>query len=153
MSSVLIEDYQKLKDAELASALRKRNLIPPFNEEGKLLRNEAIAILKDYDKIQVNQEERVWVVFQESNNPSAGPYVFASINDKNFQAPYNKKVCIPKYFLTECIDKAVTTTYTQVNQSDGSFTTVPHSVPVYPYTIIGPASDEDVIEALDKAKK
>ena len=85
--------------------------------------------------------EKVRVIFHNSGNPSAGPYVFASINEKNFQAPYEQEVVIPKYFLTECIDRARTVVYEQV-QTPGQKIATPKYIPTYPYTILGPAVEE-----------
>lgn len=140
--SVLKVDYKSMKDAELVSACRDAGMLPPLNEEGRVIRAEAIRMLKDKEAADVNTKDRVWVVFHNSNNPSAGPYVFASINDKNFQAPYEKKVCIPKYFLSECIDRALTTQYREVKQQDGSPAYIPVYIPTYPYTLLGPAEPE-----------
>lgn len=144
MDAIKLE-YKSLKDAELVAACRDRGIVPPMNEDGRVIRQEAIRLLKEKDELEAKHDtkERVWVVFHNSGNPSAGPYVFASINEKNFQAPYEKKVCIPKYFLTECIDRAVTEKITKVQQMDGTFADVSTYIPTYPYTILGPASPED----------
>lgn len=134
----IIEDYTKLKDAELIAACRDRAIVPPMNEEGRIIRPEAIRILKEKDELATMHDvsERVTVVFHNTGNPSAGPYVFASINEKNFQAPYEKKVSIPKYFLSECIDRAYTVRYEQKQQLDGTIGYNEIRNPVYSYTII-----------------
>ena len=134
----IIVDYTKLKDAELISVCRDRNITPPINEDGRIIRAEAIRTLKEKDAVAAlhDESERVTVVFHNTGNPSAGPYVFASINEKNFQAPYEKKVSVPKYFLTECIDRACTVRYEQKQQMDGTIGYNEIRNPVYSYTVI-----------------
>lgn len=131
-------DYRALKDAEVVKAFHERNMIVPLNEDGRVLRDEAIRQLMDRDEQEAlnDTSERVWVVFHNSGNPSAGPYVFASINNRNFQAPYEKEVCIPRYFLTECIDRANTVVYRCEDQADGSIAAIPTKIPTYSYTVL-----------------
>ena len=138
-------NYNTLKDAELIKACDDRGLVSPLNEEGRVMRAEAIRMLKERDDTEAKNDvsERVWVVFHNSGSPSAGPYVFASINEKNFQAPYEKEVCIPKYFLTECIDRAQTLKRQYSIQADGSSASIVTRIPTYPYTIIRAATEED----------
>ena len=138
-------NYNTLKDAELIKACDDRGFVAPMNEDGRVIRTEAIRMLKERDDTEAKNDvsERVWVVFHNSGSPSAGPYVFASVNEKNFQAPYEKEVCIPKYFLTECIDRAFTIKRSYSIQADGSTASVVTKIPTYPYTIIRPASAED----------
>ena len=138
-------NYNTLKDAELIKACDDRSIIAPLNEEGRVIRAEAINALKQHDDTEAKNDvtERVWVVFHNSGSPSAGPYVFASINEKNFQAPYEKEVCIPKYFLTECIDRAQTIKRQYSIQADGSSASIVTRIPTYPYTIVRPATEED----------
>lgn len=138
-------NYNTLKDAELIKACDDRGFVAPMNEDGRVIRTEAIRMLKTRDDTEAKNDvsERVWVVFHNSGSPSAGPYVFASVNEKNFQAPYEKEVCIPKYFLTECIDRAFTIKRSYSIQADGSTASVVTKVPTYPYTVIRPASAED----------
>lgn len=144
-------DYSKFKDADLLAEMRERGRVAPINEEGRVLRTECIAILNEMDDLEAKHDpsEKVRVIFHNSGNPSAGPYVFASVNEKNFQAPYEQEVVIPKYFLTECIDRARTTVYEQV-QHPGQKLSAPKYIPTYPYTILGPAvekSSESSVEA------
>ena len=138
-------NYNTLKDAELIKARDDRSIIAPLNEEGRVIRAEAIRALKQRDDTEAKNDvtERVWVVFHNSGSPSAGPYVFASVNEKNFQAPYEKEVCIPKYFLTECIDRAQTIKRQYSIQADGSSASIVTRIPTYPYTIVRPATEED----------
>lgn len=137
-------DYTKFKDADLLAELRERGRIAPLNEDGRVMRNECIRMLNDMDDLEAKHDihEKVRVIFHNSGNPSAGPYVFASINEKNFQAPYEQEVVIPKYFLTECIDRARTVVYEQV-QTPGQKLATPKYIPTYPYTILGPAVEEN----------
>ncbi len=136
--SVIKVDYQKLKDAELVNIMNTRGMRTPLNEEGRVMRPEAIRMLKEKDQSEVDENDRVFVIFHDSGNPSAGPYVYANINDKNFQCPYEKKVSIPRYFLPECIDRAIITTYTQQKQADGTYASIPRFTPLYPYSVLGP---------------
>lgn len=136
-------DYTKFKDADLLAELRERGRVAPLNEDGRVMRNECIIMLNEMDDLEAKHDihEKVRVIFHNSGNPSAGPYVFASINEKNFQAPYEQEVVIPKYFLTECIDRARTVIYEQV-QTPGMKLATPKYIPTYPYTILGPAVEE-----------
>lgn len=136
-------DYTKFKDADLLAELRERGRVAPLNEEGRIIRSECINMLNEMDDLEAKHDpsERVRVIFHNSGSPSAGPYVFASINEKNFQAPYEQEVVIPKYFLTECIDRARTIVYEQV-QKPGQKLSAPKYIPTYPYTILGPAVED-----------
>ena len=154
MSNVVEYEYTKMDDAELIRLLRDRKLPLPMMENGFLNKMDAVRYLKKWDTDRAQNTERVWVIFHESSHPSAGPYVFASINDRNIQCPYNEKVCIPKYFLTECIDRAIVTEYRQEFLTDGRTKTTVHKIPTYPYTIVASASEEDANNAIrDAAKK
>lgn len=131
--------YSDLKDAEIMSLMRAWNLTPPLTEEGRLAREEACARCREWENAQASCDtnKRVRVIFHSSSNPSAGPYVFASINDKNFQAPFEKEVEIPEYMLRECIDRAKTTFFEQQEDERGRRVTVQRSTPTYPYTYLG----------------
>lgn len=137
-------DYSKFKDADLVAEMRSRGQVTPLSEDGHVMRGETIMRLMEMDELAAKNDitEKVRVIFHNSNNPSAGPYVFASINEKNFQAPYEKEVVIPRYFLTECIDRARTVVYEQI-QTPGVRGSEPKYIPTYPYTILGPAVEED----------
>lgn len=132
-------NYTKLSETEIMSVMRHRGLTPPLTEGGRLARSEAIARCIEWDGLQASCDvtRKVRVIFHSSSNPSAGPYVFASINDKNFQCPFEKEVEIPEYMLRECIDRAKTITYEQVEDDRGRLTTKKFSTPVYPYTYLG----------------
>lgn len=153
MSNVVEFDYVKMDDAELIRLLRERRQPIPMMENGFLNKMDAVRYLRKWDEIRAQNTERVWVIFHESSHPNAGPYVFASINDKNIQCPYNEKVCIPKIFLSECIDRAVVTEYRQEFLPDGRTRTSVHKIPTYPYTVLGPASEEEVKLAVSTATR
>ena len=129
----------------LRDELFKRKLFIPTDDEGKLIRAHAITLLQEwetehpYDK----KPRKCRVIFHHSMNPSAGPYVFASINEKNFQAPYEKEVIIPEYMLRECIDRAVTKSIVYEEDEFGRTQTVEHKTPVYPYTMLGYVEEEE----------
>ena len=128
----------------LRDELFKRKLFIPTDDEGKLIRAHAITLLQEwetehpYDK----KPRKCRVIFHHSMNPSAGPYVFASINEKNFQAPYEKEVIIPEYMLRECVDRAVTKSIVYEEDEFGRTQTVEHKTPVYPYTMLGYVEEE-----------
>ena len=153
MANVVEYDYPKMDDAELIRLLRQRKLPIPAMENGYLNKMDAVRDLRKWDEARRQNEERVWVIFHESSHENAGPYVFASVNDKNIQCPYNEKVCIPRYFLTECIDRAVITTYKQEPMPDGRFKTTVHKIPTYPYTILSVATEEETKRAIGEAAK
>jgi len=153
MSNVVEFEYTKMDDADLIRLLRQRKLPIPTMNDGFLNKVDAARDLRKWDKSKQQNEERVWVIFHESSHQSAGPYVFASINNQNIQCPYNEKVCIPRYFLTECIDRAVVTEYRQEFLPDGRARTTTHKIPTYPYTVLGVATEEEVKSALHDAGK
>ena len=98
------------------------------------------------------------VIFHTSSNPSAGPYVFASVNNKNFQAPYGKEVVVPEYMLRECIDRAYTTSYQSKSDEFGRQSTVEVKIPTYPYTFLGyveeqPDGTEEVVPTPEQVTK
>lgn len=153
MSSNVVEfDYMKMDDAELIKLLRQRKLPIPTREGGFVDKLDAAKELKRYDENKRQNEERVWVTFHRSSHPNSGPYVFASVNEKTMIAPYDEKVCIPRYFLTECIDRAIITTFDQEETARG-FKLTQSKIPTYPYTLHGVATDDEVYAALAKAKK
>ena len=121
------------------SLMRNRGLVPPLTDTGNLARAEAITRCIEWDNLQASCDtsRKVRVIFHSSSNCSAGPYVFASVNDKNFQAPYEKEVEIPEYMLRECIDRAKSISYEKRVEREGRSHTVQHSTPVYPYTYLG----------------
>ena len=77
----------------LRDELFKRNLFIPTDEEGKLIREHAISLLQDWEATHKYDEKprKCRVIFHHSMNPSSGPYVFASLNEKTYQAPYEKQ--------------------------------------------------------------
>jgi hypothetical protein len=134
--------YTTYKDVELVSELRSRGRAAIIDQDGRVMRAEAIRILLELDAEAITNTRKVRVIFHDSSNPSAGPYVFASINDRNFQAPYEKEVVVPEYMLRECIDRAVTTMHVQEEDELGIRRTVRKRIPTYPYTLLGYIEDE-----------
>lgn len=107
-------DLNSASDMQIRDMLFERGLHIPLTEDNKLIRKHAVRLLMDWrqDHAGVDSTARKCrVIFHTSSNPSAGPYVFASVNSKNFQAPYGKEVIVPEYMLRECIDRAYTTSY------------------------------------------
>ena len=129
----------------LCDELFKRHLFIPTDDEGKLIRAHAITLLQEWETEHPydQKQKKCRVIFHHSMNPSAGPYVYASINEKNFQAPYEKEVVIPEYMLRECIDRAVTKSIVYEEDEFGRTQTVEHKTPVYPYTMLGYVEEEE----------
>jgi hypothetical protein len=153
MADVVEYEYGKMDDADLIRLLRQRKMHIPSLENGFLDKGTAVKHLNSYDRSRRQDEERVWVTFHESSHPSAGPYVFAAVNNKTIQVPFGKMVCIPKYFLTECIDRAVITEYKQEFMPDGRAKTTQHRIPTYPYTIHRVATEEEVKEVTAEVRR
>lgn len=129
----------------LRDELFKRNLFIPTDEEGKLIREHAISLLQDWEATHKYDEKprKCRVIFHHSMNPSAGPYVFASLNEKTYQAPYEKEVVLPEYVLRECIDRAVTTNIVYEEDEFGRTRTKEQKTPLYPYTLVGYVEDSE----------
>lgn len=132
-------------DAHLRDALFVRDLFIPLDENNKLIRKHAVMLLQEWeDSHRKDNSRRVRVIFHKSMSPSGGPYVFASVNNHTIQAPYEKPVDIPEYFLTECIDRAVTLSrYESGNVNSSS---VVNRIPTYPYTRLGYADELDAVK-------
>lgn len=132
-------------DAYLRDELFKRNMFIPLDENNKLIRKHAISLLQEWETVHSdsNGSRKCRVIFHASMNPSAGPYVFASVNDKTYKAPYEKEVQIPEYILRECIDRAVTTDYKFADDDNtGRAKRIEVKTPVYPYTFMGYVDEE-----------
>nr|DAS94425.1 MAG TPA: hypothetical protein [Caudoviricetes sp.] len=126
-------------DLELRDALFQRGLAIPLTEENQLIRAHALQMLRDWEQQHENEApaRKCRVIFHQSGNPSSGPYVYASINEKNFQAPFNKEVVIPEYMLRECIDRAQIVSYREEKDEYNRPVTVEVRTPIYPYTFLG----------------
>ena len=135
------DNYSSYKDVELVKLLRERNCVVPYTDEGRVMKHEAIRVLMEQDANAANMKQKARVIFHNSSSPSAGPYVFASVNDRNFQAPFEKEVIIPAYFLRECIDRARTKKYVYKENGHGGFDTEVMYIPTYPYTFLGFVDD------------
>lgn len=138
----------------LRDELFKRNLFIPTDDEGKLIRAHAISLLQDWESNHPYdvKPRKCRVIFHHSMNPSAGPYVFASVNEKNFQAPYEKEVIVPEYMLRECIDRAVTTNIVYEEDEFGRTQTKEQKTPLYPYTMLGYVDEEESTTAEEETK-
>lgn len=132
-------DLNSASDMQVRDMLFERGLSIPLTEENKLIRKHAIALLMDWRQEHANDplSRKCRVIFHTSSNPSAGPYVYASVNNKNFQAPFGKEVTVPEYMLRECIDRAYTTSYQTQQDEFGRQSTVEVHIPTYPYTFLG----------------
>ena len=153
MTNVVEFDYLVMDDAELIRLLQQRKLPIPTMNGGFVNKTDAARALKKWDKSRSQNEERVWVTFHQSAHPSAGPYVFASINDKTIQCPFDTKVCIPRYFLTECIDRAINVTYYQKEIPGQGFKRLDNRIPTYTYTIHGIATEDEAKQAISTAAR
>lgn len=125
-------------DLDLRNALLDRGLPTPEDDDKKLMRTQAIRLLRDWkqDYDNVKPERNCRVIFHASTNANAGPYVFASLNSRTYQIPYEKEVTIPESILRECIDRAKITEYRQTQNENDKYVVTTRKVPVYPYTFI-----------------
>lgn len=128
----------------LRDQLFQRGIKIPESDEGKLIRKHALQLLRNWEQNYADMapKRKCRVIFHTSSNPSSGPYVFASVNNKNFQAPYGKEVVIPEYMLRECIDRAQTITYITVKDEYNRDRIEEQRSPLYPYTFLGYVYDE-----------
>lgn len=132
-------------DAHLRDALFVRDLFIPLDENNKLIRKHAVMLLQEWeDAHKKDDSRRVRVIFHKSMSPSGGPYVFASVNNHTIQAPYEKPVDIPEYFLTECIDRAVT--LSRHENGNVNAPSVVNRIPTYPYTRLGYVDELDAVK-------
>lgn len=140
-------------DVELRDALFQRGLAIPTTDDGKLIRKHALQMLHDWEQQfeLATPKRKCRVIFHQSGNPSSGPYVFASINEKNFQAPFNKEVVVPEYMLRECIDRAQIVSYREERDEYNRPQVVEVRTPIYPYTFLGYVEDDTSL--LEKANK
>ena len=134
-------------DLELRDQLFDRGLAVPLTEDNKLIRKQAVTLLQNWAQEHENdvKSRKCKVIFHQSGNPSSGPYVFASINDKNFQAPYNKEVIVPEYMLRECIDRAQIVSYRQERDEHNRNQLVEVRTPLYPYTFLGYVDEDELV--------
>ena len=154
-------DLNNSSDMQIRDMLFQRGLSVPLTEDNKLIRRHAVSMLMDWrqDHAKADTSSRKCkVIFHSSSNPSAGPYVFASVNTHNFQAPYGKEVVVPEFMLRECIDRAYTTTYQSQQDEFGRQSSVEVRIPTYPYTFLGyveeqPDGTEQVVPTLDQVGK
>lgn len=136
----------KGSDASLIKELEMRNLEVPMSGEGNLIRGAAIEALRAVEKADNEAkklERKCKVIFHRSNNPNANPnYVFVSLNERSFQAPYEEEVEIEEKYLRGCIDLAQVIDYAFVPGTDGSTDIKERRINIYPYTFLGYV-DED----------
>lgn len=128
-------------DEALIKELEKRNLEVPMSGEGNLIRGAAIESLKAAEKTEDESkklERKCKIIFHRSNNPNANEnYVFVSLNDRSFQAPYEEEIEIEEKYLRGCIDLAQIVDYSFVPGKDGSTEVKERRVNIYPYTFLG----------------
>lgn len=128
-------------DEALIKELEKRNLEVPMSGEGNLIRGAAIESLKAAEKTEDESKKldrKCKIIFHRSNNPNANEnYVFVSLNDRSFQAPYEEEIEIEEKYLRGCIDLAQIVDYSFVPGKDGSTEVKERRVNIYPYTFLG----------------
>ena len=154
-------DLNTASDLQIRDMLFERGLHIPLTEDNKLIRKHAVSLLMNWRQEHAGVDpttRKCRVIFHTSSNPSAGPYVFASVNNKNFQAPYGKEVVVPEYMLRECIDRAYTTSYQSKSDEFGRQSTVEVKIPTYPYTFLGyveeqPDGTEEVVPTPEQVIK
>lgn len=128
-------------DEALIKELEKRNLEVPMSGEGNLIRGAAIESLKAAEKSEDTAKKldrKCRIIFHRSNNPNANQnYVFVSLNERSFQAPYEEEIEIEEKYLRGCIDLAQIVDYSFVPGKDGSTEVKERRVNIYPYTFLG----------------
>ena len=147
-----IPDLRTMTTDELRAVLSKLGLSFPLNFDGSFNRSAAISSIVNWRQEQGKEDlptRKCRVTFHKSGNPSSGSYVFASINGRNFQAPFGKEVVVPEYMLKECIDRAQTTEYTFVKNMQGQTEVVESHTPLYPFTLLGYVEEAPKVAAID----
>lgn len=137
---------ENLTNAVLARELEDLGLKVPTAYDGTFDRERALELRKmKLEEIEVDKKLRrkVRVMFHHSTNPSAGGYVYGSVNDHNFQAPYGVEVEIPEFVLRGSIDNAKTVTYERISRPGQPDEFVRRETMVYPYTFLGYAEETD----------
>lgn len=128
-------------DEALIKELEKRNLEVPMSGEGNLIRGAAIESLKTAEKSEDTAKKldrKCRIIFHRSNNPNANQnYVFVSLNERSFQAPYEEEIEIEEKYLRGCIDLAQVIDYSFIPGKDGSTEVKERRVNIYPYTFLG----------------
>lgn len=128
-------------DEALIKELEKRNLEVPMSGEGNLIRGAAIESLKAAEKSEDTAKKldrKCRIIFHRSNNPNANQnYVFVSLNERSFQAPYEEEIEIEEKYLRGCIDLAQVIDYSFIPGKDGSTEVKERRVNIYPYTFLG----------------
>lgn len=139
-------------DAYLRDQLSDRSLYIPVDENNRLLRNQAIRALREYETLHAKPNTRkVRVTFTRSGNANAGNYIYVGLNNKNWQIPYDVEVVLPEYVLTEVIDRSVIikNVYEENEHGVGS-KKKEVKVTVYPYFKHGYVeNDEEVLDAVE----
>lgn len=125
-------------DAELIDQMYDRDLYPPYNVDGKLVKEVAIRRLQEWEATHREMDSRYCLVmFPRTGNANAGNSVFVSINNKNWQIPFGEKVVLPEYVLRESIDRAVVVKFVPVSKQDQDTTWQTVEEQVYPYNFYG----------------
>jgi len=137
-------DYSKMKSEELIDLLFTREISRPTDDEGKLLRKQAIAKLTEWDDAHPDEyrtDPKVRVIFSRTGGASVAPYVFIGLNGRGYQVPYDTEVTLPLSVVRVC-DTAVSTKYETVTDPvTQRANVVEKKERRYPYTIIGLANE------------
>lgn len=141
------KNYNLMKDAELRDILFRRGLTIPMDDDGKLLRAHAVAVIEgdDEQRRPLADYPKVRVIFhrtaEASNNKG---YIFVKHNDLPLQIPYGVEVKLPEPVLKSTIDNAVIKHY-EFDGVDEQTNTARYTMfesKRFPYTFLGYVEEE-----------
>ena len=117
-------NFQKLPDVELYKYLKHYCLLVPQDENGKLIRGEAVQQLIQYQlQLEAEEDRRM-------------KYVVIGLNGRGYQIPFDKEVVLPESVVRVC-DDAVVTSFKQSDKSSlGKIVHDSFEHKTYPYTIL-----------------
>lgn len=141
--------YVGHSDEDLRELFFARNMKVPVNDNGKLMKSQAIQELQIYDRQhpELYREKRRFLVrFQRTSSETMASYVFLSLNGTAYQVPYDTEVWLPEDVLRSCVDNAVETHYEVKADDTNAYAPTTHA-PVerrpFAYTILDIKSEDD----------
>ena len=143
-------NYRFMKNEELESHLKSREIPIPMGEQG-MNRSEAILALTESDDKMIMEaidekqakelaeavaesEDTVVITFHNQEGTNDSPYVFLGHNGKSFYLPREKELTIPRYLLG-VIEDAIEPALSQRTDDKGDIVTVQRNVPRFVYTV------------------
>lgn len=117
----------------------------PVNEEGKLIRVDAVKALTEYQNTMASKENRLYkAVFHRTGEVNQAPYIIVNVGYKRYTIPYEVEVVINDA-IKRVIDDAVIESYEQTPKSKsaiGELTYETTHKKRFPYTMLGMANEE-----------